>query len=105
MNRTDTSSALPDSTYQWRVGGIDNLSKHLNDIISGQLSALRATSQGVIENGKVSGVVKKGSQWRQYLSRACEQETPGQNVEAESHLMAVGGFGSLSRDTFSGSET
>ena len=39
------------------------------------------------------------------MSRACEQETPGQSVEAESHLMAAGGFGSLSRDTFSGSET
>lgn len=36
------------------------MSKYLNDIIPGQLSALRATSQGVIENGKVSRVVKKG---------------------------------------------
>lgn len=59
-NRTDISSALPDCTYQWRVRGIDNLSKYLNDIIPGQLSALRTTSQGIIENDKVSGVVKKG---------------------------------------------
>ena len=38
------------------------------------------------------------------MSRAYEQETPGQNVEAESQLMAADGFGSLSRDTFRGSE-
>ena len=48
---------------------------------------------------------RRASQWRWYLSRAYEQETPGQNVEAESQLMAADGFGSLSRDTFSGSET
>ena len=42
------------------VGGIDNLSKYLNDITPGQLSALRATSQSVMENDQVSGVVKKG---------------------------------------------
>lgn len=42
------------------VGGIDNLSKYLKDISPGQLSALRATSQGVMENDQVSGVVKKG---------------------------------------------
>lgn len=60
VNRRDISSALPDCAYQQGVGGIDNLSKYLNDITPGQLNAFRATSQGVMENDKVSGVVKKG---------------------------------------------